>query len=200
LIAELKEKLATLESSIPPGATSEVKESGSKEGDSRGEKHVTFAPENSEGDQTESLSDVSDSTHSVETGGEKGPDGKTISPASTDSVPTSGGPSSAEVVSLNGSAGGEHAPEVSDRTGGEESVGSEAGDKELMQQLTQLVQTQTAMVAAQIRAMSVQNLPPMKDYSGEGIQSSEEGFDRWIEQFEERAKLIGWSEDLKQCN
>jgi hypothetical protein len=48
--------------------------------------------------------------------------------------------------------------------------------------------------------MSVQSLPPMKDYSGEGIQSIEEGFDRWIEQFEERAKLIGWSEDLKWYN
>ena len=33
-------------------------------------------------------------------------------------------------------------------------------DTGLMQQLTQLVQTQTAMVMAQTRAMSAQNLPP----------------------------------------
>ena len=69
-----------------------------------------------------------------------------------------------------------------------------------MQQLTQLVQTQTAMVAAQTRAMSAQSLLPMPHYSGEGIQSSEEGFDKWIEQFEERAKLVGWSEDHKRYN
>ena len=35
----------------------------------------------------------------------------------------------------------------------------------------------------------------MPHYSGEGIQSSEEGFDKWIE---ERAKLAGWSEDHKR--
>ena len=133
LIVELKEKLSTLESSIPPsapGATSEVhgvKESGSKKGDGdsdRGsgspeptgssEKHVTFADGKSERGQTES---PSDSAHSVVTGGEKGCEGagdsETTSPASTSSDPTGGGPSSAEVISLNGSTGGEHASEVS---------------------------------------------------------------------------------------
>ena len=40
----------------------------------------------------------------------------------------------------------------------------------------------------------------MPHYSGEGIQSSEEGFDRWIDQFEERAKLVGWTEDHKRYN
>ena len=39
----------------------------------------------------------------------------------------------------------------------------------------------------------------MKHYSGEGIQSSEEGFDRWIEQFK-GAKLVGWSEHRKRYN
>ena len=38
----------------------------------------------------------------------------------------------------------------------------------------------------------------MQHYSGKGIQSSEEGVDRWIEQFKERAKLVGWSEDHKR--
>ena len=70
----------------------------------------------------------------------------------------------------------------------------------VMQQLTQLVQNQTAMVAAQTRAMSAQGLPPMPHYSGEGTQSSEDGFDKWIEQFEERAKLVGWSEDHRRYN
>ena len=57
-----------------------MKESGCKEGDSvsgspgptsSSEKDITFAPVNSDGDQTESPSDVGDSTHSIETGGEK---------------------------------------------------------------------------------------------------------------------------------
>ena len=166
-----------------------------------GEKHVTFAPEGSSSSrgQTESLPDAGDSAHSGEAG-DKGSDSSTTSPASTDSTPTTGGPSSAEIVSLNGSAGGEHASEVSDSAGGCEKVASVAGDKGFMQQLTQLVQTQTAVVAAQTKAMSTQCLPPLKEYSGEDIQSSEDGFDRWIEQFEERAKLVGWSEDLKRYN
>ena len=42
-----------------------------------------------------------------------------------------------------------------------------AGDKGFVQQLTQLVQTQIAMVATQTRAMSAQSLPLLKDYSGE---------------------------------
>lgn len=56
----------------------------------------------------------------------------------------------------------------------------------VMQQLTQLVHSQT-------RAMSAQSLPPISHYSGEGSQSGE---DEWIDQFEERARLVGWSEDL----
>ena len=72
------------------------------------------------------------------------------------------------------------------------------GSGELIQQLSQLVQTQTAMVAAQTRAMSAQSLPPVPIYSGEGEQSLEDGFERWIEQFEERARLAGWSEDLRR--
>ena len=110
-----------------------------------------YHPGNSERGQTES---VVDSAHSVETGGKKGcervSDSETTSPASIDSS------GSAEVVSLIGSAGGEHASEVSDRTGVDESVGGVAGDdddKRLAQQLTQLVQTQAAMVAAQTRAV-----------------------------------------------
>ena len=54
------------------------------------------------------------------------------------------------------------------------------------------------MVAAQTRAMSAQSLPPIPAYSGEGEQSLEDGFERWIEQFEERARLVGWSEDLRR--
>ena len=73
---------------------------------------------------------------------------------------------------------------------------SGVGSGELIQKLTKLVQTQNAMVGAQTRAMSAQNLPPIPSYSDEGVQALEDGFKRWIEQFEERAQLAGWSEDL----
>ena len=54
------------------------------------------------------------------------------------------------------------------------------------------------MVASQTRAMSAQTLPPMPHFSGEGNQSGEDSFEHWLEQFEERAKLVGWSEDHKK--
>ena len=47
--------------------------------------------------------------------------------------------------------------------------------------LAQLVKTQTDLVAAQTRAMSAQTLPLMSHFSGEGVQSGEDGFDRWLE-------------------
>ena len=94
---------------------------------------------------------------------------------------------SPDVSVVNGTAAGDsvNMPVVSGAT----AVGS------VMQQLTQLVQTQTAMVAAQTRAMSAQSFPPMSSYSGESSHSSEEGFDKWTEQFKEHAKLVGWSKD-----
>ena len=73
---------------------------------------------------------------------------------------------------------------------------SNTGDGELIQQLTQLVQTQIALVAAQTRAISAQSLPPIPLYSGEDEQTLEDRFERWIEQFEKRARLVGWSQDL----
>ena len=103
-----------------------------------------------------------------------------------------GGGGSLDLGNVSGGvAGVPHVPVVRGTAAG----GSVDG---VMQQLTQLVQTQTAMVAAQTRAMSAQSLPPMSHYSGEGSQSCEDGFDKWVEQFEERAKLVGWSEDHRK--
>ena len=58
-----------------------------------------------------------------------------------------------------------------------------------MHQLTQLVQTQTAMVVAQTQAMSTQSLPPMPRYSGEGDQTMDDGFDRWVDSLR---NVQGW--------
>jgi hypothetical protein len=38
----------------------------------------------------------------------------------------------------------------------------------------------------------------MTHYSGEGNQSCDDSFEKWLEQFEERAKLVGWSEDHRR--
>ena len=51
------------------------------------------------------------------------------------------------------------------------------------------------MVEAHTKARSAQSLPHLKHYSGEGVQSLEDGFDRFIEQFEECARIVGWSEE-----
>ena len=45
---------------------------------------------------------------------------------------------------------------------------------------------------------AAQSLPPVPSYSGECEQCLEDGFERWVEQFEERARLARWSEDLRR--
>ena len=59
-------------------------------------------------------------------------------------------------------------------------------------------QNSNQKVEAHTRAMSAQSLPPLKHCSGEGVQSLEDGFDRFIEQFEERARIVGWSEEHRK--
>ena len=68
---------------------------------------------------------------------------------------------------------------------------------ELMHSMSRLLEAQTQMMAMQASAVAAQNLPPMPRFTGEDIQSDDDNFDRWIEHFEERAKLAGWTEE--QC-
>ncbi|ETX01158.1 MAG: hypothetical protein ETSY2_37740 [Candidatus Entotheonella gemina] len=110
-----------------------------------------------------------------------------------DTSTLTGGPLSLVGVGGVASATDHNVADSAGRNSSCSSSSSGTGDGELIQQLTQLVQTQTAMVAAQTRAMSAQSLPPIPTYSGEG----EEGFERWIDQFEERARLAGWTDDLR---
>ena len=37
----------------------------------------------------------------------------------------------------------------------------------------------------------------MRKFSGEDIDSDEGSIDRWIEQFEEKAKVMGWNDEQK---
>ena len=42
--------------------------------------------------------------------------------------------------------------------------------------------------------MAAQSVPPLRKFSGEDTDSNEGRIDRWIEQFEERAKVMGWND------
>ena len=64
----------------------------------------------------------------------------------------------------------------------------------VMQVLNKLVQAQTDVMAAQARAVAVQNLPGIGYFTGEGGDTADR-FDRWIERFHERAKFAGWSRE-----
>ncbi len=92
----------------------------------------------------------------------------------------------------------EHAgclPEDVKEAGGLDTEGQvQAG---LMQSMAQLLQAQTQMVAAQAQAVTVQGLPSLLPFTGEEPQLEDDGFDRWIEQFEERAHMAGWSDEQR---
>ena len=45
--------------------------------------------------------------------------------------------------------------------------------------------------------MSVQNLPGLSCYTGEGVDATDGGFDHWLKRFRERAVLAGWSSEEK---
>ncbi len=109
-------------------------------------------------------------------------------PGTGDSITGGGSPAMGDSHDSGGDTGGGETPSASTV-----STNPPSGEG-LMQQLTQLVQTQTDMVRAQTRAMSAQSLPPIT-HDGENRQSYEDSFDKWIEQFEERCKLVGWSEE-----
>ena len=63
----------------------------------------------------------------------------------------------------------------------------------LVATMKQLLMAHTEAIAAQTQATAAQHLPPLKPYTGEGKQVEEDGCERWIEQFEERAKIAGWN-------
>ena len=67
----------------------------------------------------------------------------------------------------------------------------------MVKTMTELLAAQTKMLAAQTQAMAAQSFPPMKPFTGEGDQNEEDSFERWMEHFDERARIAGWSPD--QC-
>ena len=57
--------------------------------------------------------------------------------------------------------------------------------------MAQLIRAQTEALAAQTQAAAAQHLPPLKTFIGEGKLTDAYSFERWLENFEERAKLVG---------
>jgi hypothetical protein len=69
--------------------------------------------------------------------------------------------------------------------GGSTTEASAGGTDGVVQSVTKLLEAQTQMVA---KAMIAQSFPPLPAFTGE---SEEENFERWLESFEDRAKVSG---------
>ena len=50
-------------------------------------------------------------------------------------------------------------------------------------------------MTAQVKAAALQALPALSSFTGEGYDVSDDGFDKWLDWFQERAKFAGWDED-----
>ena len=62
-----------------------------------------------------------------------------------------------------------------------------------METVTRLIQAQTKAMTAQAKAVALHHLPTLPCFTGEGTETPEGGFERWIERFQERAQFAGWS-------
>ena len=71
----------------------------------------------------------------------------------------------------------------------------------IVQSMTKLLQAQTEMISAQAHAVAIQSLPALPRFSGQDVDSTtdEDSFDRWLEQFEERGRLAGWTSEQQLC-
>lgn len=62
---------------------------------------------------------------------------------------------------------------------------------------TNVVSTMARLLKAQTDAMTkaaaVQNLPPLPSFTGEGDDPLDDGYDKWVEKFWERAQFADWS-------
>ncbi len=65
----------------------------------------------------------------------------------------------------------------------------------VMKTFTNLLKVQTDVMAAQAKAAAVHNLPALSCYTGEDGDTVDDGFDRWVERFRERAAFANWSRE-----
>ena len=68
---------------------------------------------------------------------------------------------------------------------------------QIMVTVTRLLEAQRQMMEAQVQAMAAQSVPPLRKFCGENINTDKGSIDRWLEQFAERARVAGWSEEQK---
>ena len=61
--------------------------------------------------------------------------------------------------------------------------------------IARLFETQSQLLAAQVQAAS---LPPLKCFDG-NLEGDDAEFERWMERFEERARLAKWTEETRLC-
>ena len=61
--------------------------------------------------------------------------------------------------------------------------------------LAKLLKVQTDVMAAQAKATALHNLPSLARYTGEGTDAVDDGFERWLERLQERAKFAGWTKE-----
>ena len=71
----------------------------------------------------------------------------------------------------------------------------------IVQSMTKLLQAQTEMISAQAHAVAIQSLPALPHFAGQDVDSTtdEDSFDRWLEQFEERSRIAGWTSEQQLC-
>ena len=70
--------------------------------------------------------------------------------------------------------------------GGGGAVTDATGSDALVKSMAELIKAQ---MQAMTKAASVQSLPPLDRYTGEGSQAEDDSTDRWLERFDERAHL-----------
>ena len=121
-----------------------------------------------------------------------------VAPESDEHAP----PTTAESATTGGGDGpppddGSTTETAADHTESATESSSEASHSVLLEKVTRLLQAQTEAMTAQAQAAAVQHLPAFHCYTGEDDQTDDEVFNRWLERFEERAKLAGWSSEQK---
>ena len=60
-----------------------------------------------------------------------------------------------------------------------------ANSPEVMQQVTELLQAQRGMMAAQIKAMMTNSVPPLQMFAGDETYNEDGSFERWFECYED---------------
>ena len=79
---------------------------------------------------------------------------------------------------------------------GDLSTESTTGQSDLQFGIAIRTRAQTQAMIAQAQVVSLQILPPFSCYSDESSQRDDKGVDHWLELFEERAQLAGWTDEL----